>query len=224
MATTDGITSRDFYAAEDTDEWRILGDGATTFYRTGSYSESARLVNAISGIEGLDDHPVDLDVRVDGVTARLVTYTEDYYGMTRRDITVAQRITAAARALGLRGDPMAVESVGPIVVGAVDIPKVMPFWEALLGYVKRTDSPAEDLVDPRGRGPGIWFEEVSEAGAGQPRMHVAVWVPPEQAEARVQAALAAGGTIVFDKAAPAWWTLADPEGNEADVATIEGRD
>jgi 4a-hydroxytetrahydrobiopterin dehydratase len=224
MATTDGITSRDFYAAEDTGEWRILGDGATTFYRTASYAESARLVDAISRIEGLDDHPVDLDIRVDGVTARLVTYTDDYYGMTRRDIAVAQRITAAARDLGFRGDPMAVESVGPIVVGAVDIPKVMPFWEALLGYVKRTDSPAEDLVDPRGRGPGVWFEEVSEPGGGRPRMHVAVWVPPEQAEARVQAALAAGGTMVFEEAAPAWWTLADPEGNEADVATIKGRD
>jgi len=55
-------------------------------------------------------------------------------------------------------------------------------------------------------------------------MHVAVSVPFEQAESRVRAALAAGGRMAFDRAVPAWWTLADPEGNEADVATITGRD
>ena len=30
--------------------------------------------------------------------------------------------------------------------------------------------------------------------------------------------LAAGGRIVYDGHAPDWWTLADPEGNEVDVA------
>jgi len=48
-------------------------------------------------------------------------------------------------------------------------------------------------------------------------------VPYEQAEARIAAALAAGGHLVSDEHAPAWWTLADTEGNEADVATAMGR-
>ena len=34
----------------------------------------------------------------------------------------------------------------------------------------------------------------------------------------------AGGRLVSDKHAPSWWTLADAEGNEADVATWVGRD
>jgi 4a-hydroxytetrahydrobiopterin dehydratase len=55
-------------------------------------------------------------------------------------------------------------------------------------------------------------------------MPVEVWVPVDPAEARVAAAIAAGGTVIFDKAAPAWWTLADPEGNEADVASSRSRD
>jgi hypothetical protein len=46
----------------------------------------------------------------------------------------------------------------------------------------------------------------------------------DQAEARVAAALAAGGTLVSDRFAPMWWTLADPEGNEVDLATWIGRD
>jgi 4a-hydroxytetrahydrobiopterin dehydratase len=43
-------------------------------------------------------------------------------------------------------------------------------------------------------------------------------VPHDQVEARIAAALAAGGRIVDDTHAPGWWTLADAEGNEADLA------
>jgi 4a-hydroxytetrahydrobiopterin dehydratase len=56
------------------------------------------------------------------------------------------------------------------------------------------------------------------------RMHIDVWVPHDQAEARVAAAIAAGGRLVTDAHAPMWWVLADPEGNEADVATWMSRD
>jgi 4a-hydroxytetrahydrobiopterin dehydratase len=98
----------------------------------------------------------------------------------------------------------------------------MPFWRAVLGYEPRRDSPEEDLVDPRKRGPSFWFEQMDEPRPdGGGAVHVAVWVPPEQAEARVAAALAAGGRLVRDQFAPSWWTLADPAGNEADVATVK---
>lgn len=48
-------------------------------------------------------------------------------------------------------------------------------------------------------------------------------VAPEIVEARVADALAAGGRMVADRP-PLWWTLADTEGNEADVAGWIGRD
>jgi 4a-hydroxytetrahydrobiopterin dehydratase len=50
------------------------------------------------------------------------------------------------------------------------------------------------------------------------RIHVDLYLPQDVAEARIAAALAAGGRIVNDEHAPHWWTLADPEGNEVDVA------
>jgi 4a-hydroxytetrahydrobiopterin dehydratase len=56
------------------------------------------------------------------------------------------------------------------------------------------------------------------------RIHLDLSVPHEQAEARVAAALAVGGRLVSDEHAPSWWTLADTEGNEVDVATLLGRD
>ena len=220
----DYITAREFREAEGTADWPVLSNGATTFFRTDSFAMSARLVQAIAGLEGVEAHRPGIDVRPDGVTVRLLTVAEDWWGMSRRDVEMARRISSAAATLGLRAEPGVVQSVDPVVIGAVDIKKVMPFWLALMGYEVRADSPDEDIVDPRGIGPGIWFEKVDAPVVGRNRMHIAVWVPFEQAEARVAAAVAAGGRVIYDEAAPAWWTLADPEGNEADVGTSMSRD
>ena len=51
-----------------------------------------------------------------------------------------------------------------------------------------------------------------------------MWVPHDQAEAGVAAAIAAGGRLVTDEHAPSWWVLADTEGNEVCVATWMSRD
>jgi hypothetical protein len=100
-----------------------------------------------------------------------------------------------------------------VIPGATDTSAVMPFWQAALGYVRRGDTPDEDLVDPRGRGPSFWFEQMEQPRPdGGGAIHIAVWVPAERAEARVAAALAAGGRMVRDEFAPAWWTLADAAG------------
>jgi hypothetical protein len=45
-----------------------------------------------------------------------------------------------------------------------------------------------------------------------------------QAEARIAGALTAGGHLVSGAQAPMWWGLADPEDNEACVATWVGRE
>lgn len=222
--TIETMTVQAFREAEGTADWPVIADGATTFFATDSLAATARLVEAIGAVEGIDEHPPRIDIRPSGVTVSLITATDDSMGLSRRDLELAREISAAAARLGLAADGTGVQSVQPIVIGAIDIPRVMPFWKALLGYVERPDSPEEDIVDPRGRGPGIWFEKVDDLNSMRPRMHFAVWVPPDQADARVAAAVAAGGTVIFDEYAPSWWTLADPEGNEADVATTTGRD
>ena len=56
------------------------------------------------------------------------------------------------------------------------------------------------------------------------RIHVDVSVPHDEAAHRIAAALAAGGRLLSDAEAPAFWVLADPEGNEACVTTWQGRD
>ena len=223
-SVTDQMSPKQFHEAEGVGDWRVLGDGANAFFRTGSLAASARLVEAISELPGVDEQNPDVDVRHDGVTVRLITITNDYMGMTRRDIELARQISAAARKLGLTADPSAVQSL-LIVPGSTDRAKMMPFWRAALGYEPRRDSPEEDLIDPHSRGAAFWFEQMREPRAdGGGAIHIAVWVPYEQAEARIAAVLAAGGRMVRDTFAPAWWTLADAAGNEVDIATTMGRD
>ena len=169
-----------------------------------------------------DSH--DVDLRSDGVTVRMLTITDDYCGMTRSHVDLAGKISATARGLGISADPSAVQSL-LVIPGATDRAEVMPFWRAVLGYEPRRDSPDEDLVDPRSRGASFWFEQMDEPRPdGGCAIQVAIWVPYEQAEARIAAALAAGGRMVRDQFAPSWWTLADAAGNEADIATTMGRD
>jgi 4a-hydroxytetrahydrobiopterin dehydratase len=221
---SDLISIKQFHESEGVGDWRVVGDGACAFYRTDSLSASARFVAAVAELPGIEDHPPDVDIRPDGVTLRLLTKSEAGYGMSEVDVQVARLVSETARQLGLPSDPTAIQGF-LVVPGAPVVSEVMPFWQAVLGYDRRPDSPEEDLVDPHNRGPSFWFESMREARAdGGGAIHVAVWVPFEQAQGRVEAALAAGGRMVRDEFAPSWWTLADAAGNEADIATTEGRD
>ena len=80
------------------------------------------------------------------------------------------------------------------------------------------------LIDPLGQGPAVWFQQMDAPRPQRNRMHVDVSVPHDQAHQRIEATVAAGGTVVSDAEAPAFWVLADPEGNEACITTWQGRD
>ena len=69
----------------------------------------------------------------------------------------------------------------------------------------------------------FWFQQMGSPRTGRNRFHIDIYVPHDQVQARIDAALAAGGRIVNDAHAPGWWTLADPEGNEADLAIWQKR-
>ncbi|HEX9269335.1 MAG TPA: VOC family protein [Candidatus Limnocylindria bacterium] len=220
----DHISSKQFREAEGVEAWRVLGDGACAFFRTASFAAAVRFVEAIGKLPDVDDHRPEIDIRNDGVTVRLITITDDWYWLTKRDLDLARPISVAARASGLEGDPSRLQSMF-VIPGATDRATVMPFWRAALAYEPRRDSPDEDLVDPGRRGPAFWFENMNEPRpGGLGAIHLVAWVPYEQAQLRIAAALAAGGRMVHDDHAPEWWTLADPAGNEVDIATTMDRE
>ncbi|MFF2009789.1 VOC family protein [Streptomyces sp. NPDC058195] len=213
--TIERIRPQQFHQTEGVEDWRVVGEGACAYFRTGSFGAGARFVQAISEIPAAgQDHP-DVDVRREGVTVRLITVTDDYYGLTARHVELARQISVVARALGIPAEPAAVQTV-QVSVDALAGPAVVAFWRALLGYQHRANS-GEDLLDPRRRGAPFYFQQMDAPRPQRNRVHVDVWVPYDQAEARIAAALAAGGRLVNDADAPSNWVLADPEGNEACV-------
>jgi 4a-hydroxytetrahydrobiopterin dehydratase len=214
---------KDFLAAEGVENWRVISDGATAFFPTKTLADAAKLVDAISAVEGIEAHRPWIDIRDDGVTVRFMTRRVENYGLSTDDLDLARKVDAVAQQQGLQSDPRSIQSL-LIIPGAPDRSAILPFWRAVLAYEPRIDSPEEDLVDPHNRDAAFWFEQMDEPRPdGGGAIHVAVWVPIDQAEARVTAALAAGGRMVRDQNAPSWWTLADAYGNEVDVATVGGR-
>lgn len=220
---TDYLTPTQFDASDGVGDWRVIIDGACAFFRSGSFAASAAFVQAIAALPRMGEIGTGIDLRHDGVTVRLLTQADDWWGPSSRDVELARVISAIAREQGLEPETTAIQGM-LVVPGGPDTAAIMPFWRAVLGYEPRRDSPEEDLVDGHDRGPAFWFEQMKEPrGDGGGAIHIAIWVPYEQAEARVQAVLAAGGRLVRD-VAPMWWTIADAAGNEADIATTKNRD
>src|SRR2546425_1985039 len=75
---TNKISPKQFHESDGVEDWRVVGDGACAYFRTGSFAASARLVQAISELPVVDDHHPDVDLRHDGVTVRLITITDGY--------------------------------------------------------------------------------------------------------------------------------------------------
>ncbi|GEA87969.1 VOC family protein [Cellulomonas cellasea] len=211
---TERISPRQLAEAPGLGDWRVLWGGAwaCALFRTSSFSVAAALVQAVSEAATTANRHPDVDLRPEGVTVRL--RGDGPEGFRTRDLDLARTISAAARALDARADPSAVQHV-QVAVDALGTAAVRPFWRAVLGYDEVGDA---DLVDPLRRGPTLWFQPMDAPRTGRNRLHVDVHLPRDQVEARIAAAVAAGGRVVSDARAPEWWTLADPEGNEVDLA------
>lgn len=214
------ISLRQFHEASGVEDWRVLFEGACAHFLTGSFAAGVALVGAIGGLTDAANHRhhPDIDLRQEGVTVRLKTRGDG--GFSEHDVMLARRISAAARELELPADPTAVQTV-QVSIDALVSTDVQPFWCALLGY---REMGSTDLIDPHGRGPSFWFQQMDAPRHQRNRIHVDLSVPHDQAEGRIAATIAAGGHLVTDEYAPAWWVLADAEGNEACVATWMGRD
>ncbi len=209
--TAERLTAHAFHQADGVEDWRVLFWGAHAFYQCDSFAEGARFVAAIADAAAAVGHAPDVDLRPRGVTIR--TFTREDGALSEADIDLARLISAAAREMGLEPDPSQVQTVG-IAVAQDEGADVRPFWAAALGYRWLGD---EDAIDRNRRGPDLWFHELDPPKSGRGRVHIDVSVLADQAEARVAAALEAGGRVAIDRA-PKWWSLASPENHGVDIA------
>ncbi len=196
----------DFLAAEGVDDWVVLHGGATAVFRVPSLSEAARLAEAISQAPGVAGAGVLLTLADTRLSVRL---SRDIWNLEQSHIQLARAVSTIARELGAVPDRAAVQEVQVAIAAkreAVDV----GFWRAVLGYIPMAD---DNAVDPLGHGSTVWMQELDQAKPLRHAMHIDVSVAREQVQARIDAAVAAGGRIVDESHAPAHWTLADRAGN-----------
>jgi 4a-hydroxytetrahydrobiopterin dehydratase len=208
------ISGPRFLASPGVEDWRALWGGGWAFahFNAPSFERAVELASAIGQLAVTAGHRADVDLRGGGgVTVRL--FSGEWQGLSPTDADLARQISIRARELGAVAAPNSTQHV-QISIGAVDVAAVRAFWAAVLGYSLVWDT---DVLDPLRRGPTFSFQQRDAHEPGKGRLHVDVYVPPDEVETRIEAALRAGGRIVFDNA-PHWWTLADPEGNLADLA------
>jgi 4a-hydroxytetrahydrobiopterin dehydratase len=209
--------------------WRyVLGEFRTQVL-TGSLPLAADVAGRAAAVAGAQGH-LRMDVRADRVLLSL--QTAEIAWVTPLDVELAHRISEAVGEFRLTtqsgvGDSHT-RSVQTIEIGidALDIAAIRPFWKAVLGYGDEPGraGPQDALIDPAGQGPAVWFQQMDAPRPQRNRIHFDVSVPHDEAQLRIAATVAAGGTLTYDAEAPAFWVLADPEGNEACVTTWQGRD
>jgi 4a-hydroxytetrahydrobiopterin dehydratase len=146
---------------------------------------------------------------------------DDGWWVTADDVDLARRVSDVAARRGLRPDPTAVAQLEP-AIDTAHASALGAWWAALLtGTVDNVVH--GDVLDPDARVPNLWFQATEVHDTPRQRFRVDLRLPHDVADERIAAAVAAGGTVVDDRFAPALVVLADRDGNEACVATIRGR-
>ena len=218
MARDTTTLTRKQVADERLADWEYLVGVIEARYETGGFATGLELVNRIGAAAEEADHHPDVTLTWPVVHVRLVSH--DAGGITSRDIAMARRISEIAADVGVTPTPEKLTKV-EFGLDTADTPAALRFWAAVLGYDVDDDIA---VVDPDGRQVELWFQDTDAHDEPRQRFHVDVTVPPDQAQTRIDAALAAGGTLVSTDRAPAFTVLADPEGNKVCVCTWQGRE
>lgn len=211
------VSPRQIADDETLADWRVLVRTLQAEFAAGSFAAGAALVAAIAEAADAADHHPDVHLRYPG-RVRVTLTTHAVNALSDADVALARAISALAVDHGARAEPLAPERL-EICIDTMDADRIRPFWSAVLGY-RDLDG---ELLDPAGIGPTLWFQKMDEPRTDRDRFHLDIVVPHDEADARLEAALDAGGRLVSDAFARSWWILADADGNEACICTWQDR-
>ncbi|TFC15145.1 VOC family protein [Cryobacterium sp. MDB2-10] len=209
---SDRISAVEFHRRDGVSDWRVTDTGPQAVFTATSLAHAANLVAPIIAAAERFGIVPDIDVRVEGVVVRIPHRS---LGGPPTAAEFAAAVSQAATELLLTPDPSRVQSLG-IYVAQHSGADARPFFIAALGYKALGDS---DAVDPLRSGPPLSFNPITGDSRARGRTHFDVYVPADQAQARVDAALAAGGRLADDSHAPDWWSLASPDNHGVDIAS-----
>jgi 4a-hydroxytetrahydrobiopterin dehydratase len=212
------ITAEQFSATDGLDDWRVVLRTAEATFVAPSFPAAGRLVAGIADAAEAADHHPDLSLTYPGrVRVALTTHAVD--GLSTHDVDLARHISQLAADAGATAEALDAQIL-EIAIDTMDADRIRPFWAAVLDYREQSDG---SLSDPRGFGAPVWFQQMDEPRTERNRVHLDVTVPHDLADRRLAAALDAGGTLVTDQHARAFWVLADAEGNEVCICTWQDR-
>lgn len=106
--------------------------------------------------------------------------------------------------------------VGSVVIDCNDLPGMLAFWSAALGYVPRDDPPGDDFVvlrDPAGARVNVSLQLVPEPRAGKNRLHLDLYTPDRDGEVARLLNLGATRAPRIPEPGEDFVLLHDPEGN-----------
>ncbi len=210
-------------------DWRKLAQGLHARYVIDDFGTGARFVAAVGEAgDALGHHP-SVSIGKGYVDLKLVSgdaiYRDDegtehvVEWVTQQDVDVARRITQIAIDHEVEADPASVSHI-ELGLDTSRSATIAPVWAALLtgsADSQGRGTPGDEIRDATGRVPNLWFGDADEHGASGQRFHVEIYVAPEVAEQRIEAAVAAGGTVVDDSDAPSLTVIADQDGNKGIV-------
>ena len=187
-------------------------------YTTTDFASASAFASRVATVaDELNHHP---EIRLGYGSIAFELSSHDAGGVTERDLELAVRVQKIADELGAAADTRPPARY-TIAIDTVDQEGIWDFWRVGMGYEEKRMGDWTQLEDPRGVAPAIWFQQMEPPRLDRNRIHLDVYVPTAEAEARVEAVLAAGGTLMTDEYAPDWWVLADVEGNELCVCTAD---
>ena len=212
-------------------DWRKLGQGLHARYLVDGFGTGVRFVATVSEAgDALGHHPsvtmgdryVDLKLVSDDAVYQDNDGNEHVVEwVTQRDLDLARRITDIAAEQAVKPDPASITAI-ELALDTARAATIAPVWAALLTGNTEAHGHGtigDDIRDATGRVPILWFQDTDEHETPRQRFHIDVWVPPEVADQRVAAAVAAGGIVVDDSQAPSYTVIADQDGNKACVCT-----
>jgi 4a-hydroxytetrahydrobiopterin dehydratase len=207
------LSAAGFHRAPGVADWRVTGAGPHAVFTADSLSQAAGFVAPVAEAAERFGVLPDIDVRPEAVVVRIPN--RDPEGIPAAAAGFAAAVSREARDRGLTPAPALIQSIGVYVAQHSQV-DARPFFRAALGYEDLGDT---DAVDPLRCGPQLAFNPISGDIPARGRTHFDVFVPADQAQARVDAALAAGGRLADDTHAPAWWSLASPDNHGVDIAS-----
>jgi 4a-hydroxytetrahydrobiopterin dehydratase len=219
-------------AAVEAIGWRYLLGTLCASVPVGSLGQAATVAAAaVAACGSQADGHLRVDLRPDRVELSLLDRSRTF--ATQRDTELAHAITDALAGFGGTVAPVVTSEQNPrpvqmleLAIDALDIPAIRPFWLAVLGYSSEAGQAAAPnaIADPAGQLPSVWFQQMDSPRPQRNRIHFDIAVAHDEAESRIAAALGAGGKLVSDAEARAFWVLADAEGNEVCVCTWQDRE